>query len=428
MLAHLPGLPLGFARFPPNPQPFEKPMPSENPSPLRWMVLAVFALLNMVLQLHWLALAPVTSQAAEFYQVEPLDIGFLSVVFMLAYIVVGMPASVAIDRLGLRIGVGFGAALIAIFGLMKGLYAQHYPMVCAAQIGLAVSQPFLLNAYTRLAAVWFPLHERATAAGIASVSQYAGIVVAMLATPWLVERQGIDGMLMVYGVASAIIGGVFLLVFRDRPQASPELKARMGLWEGMLQIWNAPGMRKVLYVNFIGIAVFNSVNTWIEQMLAPRGFTPEDAGLTGAAMMAGGIVGGFVLPPLSDRIGRRVPFLAGLTFLAVPGLAGMGFATSWPLLLASAFVFGFAAMGAGPIGFQYGAELAYPAPESVALGVILLLGQISGAAAIWGMATFTGQDGSMGPFMLVFILAFLGNGFVCASMKESRLLKESDSL
>jgi MFS family permease len=234
-------------------------------------------------------------------------------------------------------------------------------------------------------------------------------------------------MLMIYGVASVIIAGVFLLVFRDRPGEEQEEPAgRMGILEGMALIWNSPGMKKVLYVNFIGIAVFNSVNTWIEQMLAPRGFTPEDAGLAGTALMAGGIVGGFVLSPLSDRIGRRVPFLAGLTFLALPGMWGMGFAESWPALLAGAFLFGFSSLGAGPIGFQYGAELANPAPESVTMGLIILLGPISGAAAVWGMATFTGDGGSMGPAMAVFILAFFVNGIVCSTMKESRLLREGE--
>jgi MFS family permease len=390
-------------------------------------MLGIFALLNMVLQLHWLALAPVTSQAAEFYRVSPMDIGFLSVLFALVYIVVGMPASVAIDRLGLRWGVGIGAALILVFGLLKGFYASSYTAICAAQVGLAASQPFLLNAYTRVAAVWFPLRERATAAGIASVSQYCGIIVAMLVTPWLTARQGIGGMLLTYGIASAAVAALFLLVFRAEPKgASVEEghpRTSMGLREGMRHIWNAPGMRKVLYVNFMGIAVYNSVNTWIEQMVAPRGFSAADAGMTGAAMMAGGIIGGTVLPPLSDRIGRRVPFLCGLTFVAVPGLWGMGFAEEWAMLLAAAFLFGFGAMGAGPIGFQYGAELAHPAPESVTMGVIILIGQISGAAAIWGMDFFRAEGGSMGPFMLLFMAAFTVNGIVCGTMKESRLLR-----
>jgi MFS family permease len=48
--------------------------------------------------------------------------------------------------------------------------------------------------------------------------------------------------------------------------------------------------------------------------------------------------------------------------------------------LAAAFVFGFAVMSAGPLGFQYAAEVAYPAPEAAAQGALLLVGQVSGIA------------------------------------------------
>ena len=62
---------------------------------------------------------------------------------------------------------GVGAGLIGVFGLLKGLYASNYAMVVLCQIGLAVAQPFILNAYTGLAAKWFPINERATATGLA---------------------------------------------------------------------------------------------------------------------------------------------------------------------------------------------------------------------------------------------------------------------
>jgi sugar phosphate permease len=397
--------------------------------PYRWVILGVFALLNMVVQLHWLALAPVTSDAAAFYGVDEASIGFLSMLFMLVYVFVGMPASFAIERLGLRMGVGLGAALLGVFGLVKGIYGSDYTMVCVGQVGIAVAQPFVLNAYTRLGAKWFPIHERATATGIAALSQYLGIIIAMLATPYLVNQIGIPGMMMTYGVGAAVVAVLFLALFREEPPTHPsdaDDEKRLPFMQGLRYIFTQRDMLLVLYVNFIGIGVFNSVNTWIEQILAPRGFSSEQAGWTGAAMMVGGIVGALILPPWSDRLRRRIPFLVLLTVLSLPGLGLLAFAPQLPLILLGSFVLGFGALGAGPIGFQYAAEVSYPAPESIALGMVLTLGQISGAVAIWAMITFTLENGSMAPMLLVCLVAVLGNALVCSQMRESRLIRAED--
>ena len=372
-----------------------------------------------------MALAPVTSEAALHYGVSPLSIGFLSMIFMLAYIVVSLPASYIIDTYGIRTGIGVGAALMGVFGLLKGLCAAHYGLVCLSQLGLAVAQPFILNAYTRLGATWFPMKERATATGLAALSQYVGIIIAMAVTPILVHAFGMDGMFLVYGVAAAAVAVLFFLFFRAAPPTPPspmEEEARFGVAEGLRHILGQRQMLLLLGLFFIGLGIFNAVTTWIEQILAPRGFTEEQAGMAGAAMILGGILGASILPPLSDRMGKRVPFLTLAVFFTLPGLAGLAFATNYAVLLGASFILGFSSMSAGPIGFQYGAELSHPAPESTSQGILLLAGQISGAAFIYGMQAFRSAGGSMTPFMVLFLGLTALNVLVCTRLKESKLI------
>lgn len=90
----------------------------------RWIVLLVFAVLNVVIEISWVALAPITTEAARYYGVTPLSIGFLSMLFMIVYLAVSIPASYIIDTYGIRIGIGAGAALIGIFGLLEGCTRQ----------------------------------------------------------------------------------------------------------------------------------------------------------------------------------------------------------------------------------------------------------------------------------------------------------------
>ncbi len=392
----------------------------------RWVVMAVFMIINIVIQIHWVAFAPITSEASVFYGVTPLSIGFLSMIYMLVYIVMCIPASYVIDTYGIRIGIGIGALMTGVFGMLKGIYAADYTLVCVAQFGLALAQPFILNSYTKLAARWFPLNERATVSGLAALAQYLGIIVALGVTPYLVTAYKMEGMLMIYGFITLAGALIFLAFIREQPPTPPSLsdrEERYKVFEGLRHILGQRDMRLVLVLFFIGLGIFNAVTTWIEQILAPRGINAEQAGLIGALMMIGGIIGASVLPPLSDKLRKRKPFLVAAMFFVVPGLAGLAFAANMILLLVSGFVLGFFIMSAGPIGFQYGAEVSYPAPESISQGVILLSGQISGIIFIFGMDAFRGAGGSMTPFLVLFMVLSALNVLFCMKLRESDMIQ-----
>ncbi|MGZ5384882.1 MAG: MFS transporter, partial [Acidimicrobiia bacterium] len=357
----------------------------------RWVVLGGFALLNAVVQLNWITFAPVTGDAAVFYGVGELEIGLLSIVFMVVFIVVSIPASYVIDTYGIRIGIGIGAVLTGVFGLTRGLYADAYTPVLISQIGLAVGQPFVMNAITKTGARWFPLTERATAAALPSLAQFVGIIVAMAATPYLVSSSGMTGMLMVYGILSVVGAIVALALVRERPPTPPSFtddEQRVRVFAGLRRIFRQKDMLILLLLFFVGLGMFNAISTWIEQIVAPRGFGPQQAGIIGALMVVGGIFGAGILPVISDRRRRRKPFLVLAVSGMAPGLIGLAFAPSYPLLLLSSFVFGFFMMSAYPLGFQYSAEISYPAPESTSQGIIMMAGQISGILFILGMDAF----------------------------------------
>ncbi|HEX7713278.1 MAG TPA: MFS transporter, partial [Bacillota bacterium] len=127
----------------------------------RWVILGVFMAIMAIQQLLWITFASITSQAAAFYHVSDLGIGMLSMVFMIVYIFVSIPASWVIDTYGFRTAVGLGAVLTGISGLLRGFFASSYMWVMIFQIGIAIGQPLIVNAVTKVAARWFPIKERA---------------------------------------------------------------------------------------------------------------------------------------------------------------------------------------------------------------------------------------------------------------------------
>ncbi len=91
----------------------------------RWVVLGVFMFINVTIQMLWIAYAPITGPAAQFYGVTDLQIGLLAMTFMIAFIPLSIPVSWAIDTYGFRLAVGLGAVLMGVFGVVRGLVGDE---------------------------------------------------------------------------------------------------------------------------------------------------------------------------------------------------------------------------------------------------------------------------------------------------------------
>ena len=394
----------------------------------RWIVLLAFMTIVAVNQMLWITFAPITGSAAKYFGVSDLSIGLLSMCFMIVYILVSIPASWAIDTYGIRVAVGIGAVLTGVFGLLRGLMGRDYTWVLVSQILIAVGQPFLLNAVTKVAARWFPIRERATASGLGTLAMYLGISAGLALTPLLSIRLGIAGMLTLYGILSVAAALVFFWLVRERPPTPPcrvDQEERSLVFDGLKRIVRDRNFVYLMLIFFVGLGVFNAVTTWIEDILRPRGFSITQAGTAGGLMIAGGVAGALVFPPISDRLRRRTPFIFTAIAGAAIGLAGVTFAADYALLLISSFVMGLFLLSAGPIGFQYGAEATYPAPEGTSNGLLLLMGQVSGIAFIFGMDAFKSKSTGSMTAPLVVLIALLGASLIlCLRLRESALIQK----
>lgn len=406
--------------------------------PARWGVLLTYALAALVLQLQWLTFAPIARTATLALGVEQFDIDLLSLVFMGVFVVACIPASWFLDRFGLRAGVGLGALFLGVFGLMKGLVANNYTLLVVAQLGLALSQPLIINAATKLAAQWFPIAERATAVGIATLSQFIGIIVVMMVTPALVDvdatrqaapalvdataaRPDLGPMLMIYGAISAAVAVLVLLVLREKPPTPPSAEPtgeRLMTFAGIRHMLGLRDMRLVMGLYFVGLGVFNAVSTCIDLLCAKNNLNVDETGLVGGLMFITGIIGAAILAPMSDKMRKRKPFLVLAMALTTVALALLALADGFLLLVIGSGVLGFFLLGAGaPVGFQYAAEVSYPTAESMSQGIILLTGQISGILFIVGINVL-----GMGPFMWLFVgLAALATLFAVLLRESPRL-------
>jgi MFS family permease len=369
----------------------------------RWVVLAVFMFINLTIQMLWIGYAPITGPAAQFYGVSDLQIGLLAMTFMMAFIPLSIPVSWAIDTYGFRLTVSLGAILMGIFGVVRGLVGTNYTMVLISTIGVAIAQPFLLNAWTKVPAQWFSIEERATAVGLVTLANLVGTALGMVLTPLLIKSMSIPTVQLIYGAIAAFSAVLFVVLAREKPATPPcppgqEVRALM--LDGLKHALKIKEFWLYLFVSFIGMGIFNGVTTWVEAVIRPRGFTPDDAGTLGALMLAGGVIGAVVIPPFSDKQHKRQRYLLLGFLLAIPGLVGLTFATSAWLLFASSFVLGFFLVSTSPIGMQYAAEITQPTPEGTSNGLIQLFGQAS-VVFVYIMEALKSKDGAFTPALLL---------------------------
>ena len=415
--------------------------------PYRWVILAVFMLITVVVEIQWLAHAAVARPAEVFYegQFDPssfVNIDFLAMVYMLVFLLMSFPASYVIDTYGIRVGISIGTLLIGVAGLAKGFFADSFGAVVAAQVGLAVAQPFILNAVTAVSVRWFPLRERGMAAGLSALAQYLGIIVAMLVTPLLVGSDpadpgygtGFEGMLMIYGWLTFGAAMVTLVLLRERPPTPPGTDStdRHSFAKGVVHILQLRDMRITLFLFFVGLGIFNAVSSMTDSIAANAGVQDSD-GLIGGLMLIGGILGASTLPVLSDKLRKRKIFLVICVAGMVPGVFGLTFAgnlssnpdTVYAISLAASFVLGFFIMSAGPLGFQYAAEVSHPAPESTSQGMLLWVGQVTGMIFVAGMSI---DDNRYLPhFMVAFsVLSLVSLGVILLLRESPMIITEQD--
>lgn len=391
----------------------------------RWVVLGLFMFINLTIQVLWICFAPITGPAAKFYGVSDLQIGMLAMLFMIVYVPLSIPISWMIDSLGYRKAVSIGAVLLGGFGLLRGLFASSYVGVFICTLGVAAAQPFLLNAVTTVAARWFPMHERATASGLALVAGFVGIAIGQVASPLLMLQYGIPAMQLIFGAAAAFSAVVFLLFTRDAPPSPPcppGQETRALMLDGLKRMLRMKDIWLLLFLFLVGMGIFNGISTWIEDILRPRGFTVTQAGNLGGVLLLGGILGAIVIPALSDRLRRRKVFLLLGMLFALPGMAGVTFAVSYGWLLVSMLSLGFFLMSLAPIGYQYAAEITYPAPEGTSNGLLNLAGQIS-VVFIFAMEALKDAGGSFTPSLSILLVLMAVGGLVVIGLKESQLVK-----
>jgi predicted MFS family arabinose efflux permease len=277
-----------------------------------WPLVLCYAAVAGASQLLWLTYAPVTTAAAEHYDVSVTAIGWLANVFPLLYVVLAVPAGLALDRRP-GLALGWGVALTAVGGVVR-LGGDSFGWALAGQLLVAVAQPFVLNAITGVVAV-LPERSRPTGIAIGSGGLFLGMVVALGAGA-AVGGDHLVALMVGEAAVAVAAAAAFLLVRRSSPAPVPVVSGEPG---ELRAVWTDPVLRRVAVLAFLGFGVFIALVTWLQALLEPRGVTESEAGTIITVAVAVGAVGSMVVAAVFEDRGVEVLLLRLALVAAVVG-------------------------------------------------------------------------------------------------------------
>ena len=205
-----------------------------------WAVVVAYALVVACTQMLWLTFAPIDTDVARGFGVSKNAVGWLAQVFPLLYVLLALPAGVALDR-WFRGSLLAGAWLTASGSLIR-LVSPTFLWAMAGQVVIAIGQPFVLNSLTKTATGYLPPRDRPAGIAVGSAGQFAGAVVALLMGPLLEGRQDLGPLLPVQA-AIACAAAVALSALLRRPPASEGPPATIGVAETRA-VWSVGLIRR----------------------------------------------------------------------------------------------------------------------------------------------------------------------------------------
>jgi predicted MFS family arabinose efflux permease len=363
-----------------------------------WGVVLSYAAVAGASQLLWLTYAPVTTAAAEHYGVSETAIGWLANVFPLLYVLLAVPAGLALDRWP-RAALATGVVLTAVGGVVR-LGGDTFGWALAGQLLVAVAQPLVLNAITGVSAV-LPERSRATGIAVGSAGLFLGMVVALGAGA-IVGGDHLTALATGQAVLGVLAAVVFLLVQRGVPAPAIAAAAEAADLRG---VWTDAILRRIALLAFLGFGVFVALITWLQALLEPRGISESAAGAIITVAVAVGAVGSTLVAALLEGRPVEVALLRTALVGAVVGCCLLAVAEDVPLATAGTLIAVFAMLTALPWLLALCERQAAGSVAS-ATALLWLAGNLGGLAVAVAVGALVDQPTVA--FLLLAVVAMIG--------------------
>jgi len=342
----------------------------------RWGVVLAYAALGAVTQVLWLTFAPITTATAAHYGVGEGAVGWLAEIFPLLYVVLAVPAGMALDRRLVPV-LRAGAALTAGGALLR-LAGDAFAWALAGQVLVAVAQPFVLNAVTKVASEYVAPAARPAAIALGTGGTFAGLLAGLVLGPALGSASDLRPLLLTEAALALAAAAGLWIALRTRPAGATAYERSIGPRE-LRAVWDDPFMRTLCALAFVGFGIFIALTTWLQGLLEPFGVSDDTAGAMLAAAVVAGIVTTAWLPAAAARNGAERALVASALLVCACCCAALAGVRAVGLQFALVAAIGALVLPALPLLLELAERRAGAAGASAA-ALLWLAGNLGGIA------------------------------------------------
>ena len=328
----------------------------------RWAVLVLITLAHALGALAVLSVAPLSPFLLDALRLSRAQVGLLLPAVYLGGVLMSLPAGWLTDRLGVRVTLGGGQAVIGVLVLaaaLAGSLAALLACLVVAGFGFSVLNPSTGRAVLE----WFPPRGRGLAMGIKQTGLTLGGLAGALALPPLALSAGWRAALAAGGALALVSSVLTLLVYRS--PAATTGAAAAAAWPRLGELRVFLRRRGVIVVFLSGLALSIAQSSVLAHLAIyarePFALSPVAAGQMLALAQAGGTASRLAWGAISDRFfgGRRRPGVVVNSVVGAGAYALLALGERLPVggLVALALVAGIGAFGWVGLYFALVAEI-----------------------------------------------------------------------
>ncbi|KAL4450799.1 hypothetical protein ABPG74_011641 [Tetrahymena malaccensis] len=362
--------------------------------PYRWFIVFLFCLPNMMNGIGWITFSPISTQVEQAYDQSQFVITMTSMSYMFFYVLITFPSNFLLSK-SLKYGIWLGSILTILGGWVRIFINNSFWWAIFGQILGAIGQPFILNAPSKIAAVWFKPKERPIATAILALINTIGVGIGFLFPSFFVDdsysnqtRDQVYQLMLWQAVTMTIAIVPCVIFFREKPPTPPSHAAeaeKMSFKESFVVIFQNKDFIKLFFAFGCVLGNFNSIATLINFYLEQFGFSSDETSYFGAMFIVSGLIGSGILSVIVERTSayKKVMTITCLISIFTYGLQmGMLVLENFWLLMIAIFLMGFFTTPLIPISMDFACEITFPISEPFSSGLVLASGQLFGSILV----------------------------------------------
>lgn len=314
-----------------------------------WMrVILLFCLGWVVIYINRTVLNPVMGDIKGEFGLSNAQLGLINSVFFFSYTFMQIPSGVLADKIGKKLILIPGFLLFAAGQFGAGLMTTFFGFLIA-RLMTGLGQGSYYGPQYAMSSEAIPLEKRGVSTAIINSGAGIGMAIGLMGASFLAYNLDLGWRVPFYisALFAALLSVAFWLFLKEKPdEVVVQKKAVVQVvdendGQPLIKMLTSVKMLAVYLVNFASNYGFYMILTWLPFYLqTERGIPAEQTGFFSSLVAFAAIPGAILFSRISDKLGRRKPFILLLLPLAAASLALIVFVKSWVLVVAMLVIYG----------------------------------------------------------------------------------------